>query len=115
MQGIENDTVILKNGSEEHSGLVSVTMITLKDLIAKRPIDFYEFVQLCRDPEHKLFGNASEVLRDYALIQIKPIGHIKPPFPNGDNYQVHDSVRNIVLSAVEGDGAEMKLTNPIKP
>ena len=59
---------------------------------------------LCRDSEHKLFGITGHGLVKLGLI-------IKTP----EGYNVHDSIRNIVLSAIEGDGANMTIIDPRAP
>jgi hypothetical protein len=88
----------LKNGSEELDGLVGVTMMSVRRLTQTHPIAFYELVMLCRDPKHKLFGNTGQALNDLSLVT---------------NGQVHDSIRNIVLSAIEGEGMDMTLVSPV--
>lgn len=90
--------VQLANGAIEADVLVEVTMFSLRGLIKTNPIAFYELVTRCRDEKHKLFGNTEEVLMGSGLIQ-------KPG-------EIHDSVRNIVLSAAKGDGFEMTLGSP---
>ena len=87
-------TVILKNGAEEALQLVHVAMVSLKKLINDEPIVFYELVMCCRDRNHVPFGNTAEKLQARAL------------FP------IHDSIRNVVLSSVVGDGLDMALGNP---
>jgi len=91
-------TLVLKNGSEEAEPLVKVTMMSLRNLMETNLIAFYELVCLCRDGKHQLFGNTGEVLGKFSLVS---------------NGQVHDSIRNIVLSAAEGEGLDMRLTNPV--
>lgn len=95
------ETVILKNGAEEALPLVDVAMLSLRTLMAEKPIVLYELVQLCRDRKHQLFGKSGDDLHALKLIE-----------KHGDGVGVHDSIRNIVLSAVEGDGLEMALGNP---
>jgi hypothetical protein len=89
------ETVLLKNGAEEHKAFVSVAMMTLTTLIDDVPIAFYELVMACRDRNHQLFGNTSDILKARKL------------------YPIHDSVRNVVLSAVNGEGIEMTLGSPL--
>lgn len=91
--------VRLKNGAEEAEPLVAVTMMSLRNLLQQSPIAFYELVMLCRKPGHKLFGNADKELK--ALSLVDPSGH------------VHDSIRNIVLSATSGEGLNLSLGSPI--
>ncbi|MBD3330043.1 hypothetical protein GF354_00765 [Candidatus Peregrinibacteria bacterium] len=89
----------LKNGSEEFKPLVQMTMASLSKLAETNPIAFYELVMKCREQGHELFGNTGEVLQSLALIQ-------------DERGTVHDSIRNVVLSAVEGDGLDMTLRSP---
>jgi hypothetical protein len=93
-------TVMLRNGIEEPEVLVKVTMMSMHDLMETNPIAVYELVSLCRDRSHPLFGNTGEVLKARALII--------------DSRTVHDSIRNIVVSAAEGDGLDMSLRSPVK-
>jgi phosphomannomutase len=65
------------------------------------PIAFYELVMKARDPNHRFFGDTKEVLQRLEFVQ-----------PNGNLY---DSIRNVVVSAVEGEGLGMGLASPIKP
>lgn len=99
------ETVQLKNGSEEFKPLVAITMASLRHLYDKKPIMLIELTMLCRDPDHKMFGTTiGQELCDTNLISVA-----------GTRMVVHDSIRNIVLSAVEGDGLNMVLRNPVKP
>ncbi len=89
----------LRNGSEEAPPLVSVTMVSLERLFQEKPIVAYELRELCKNPAHKLFGKAGDDLKALNLVQ-----------PDG---RVHDSIRNIVLSAFEGEGLEMHMVSPV--
>jgi len=55
-------------------------------------------VMLARDPKHVIFGNNGEELVRSGLLD--------------SNHQMHDVIRNIVLSATEGDGVDMILRSP---
>ena len=88
----------LKNGSEEPLVLVQTTMMALDGLIKSNPVAIYELVEKCNDPTHELFGNAGDILGDAALIK---------------DGTIHTSIKNIVLSAMSGEGFDMILTNPI--
>lgn len=92
------ETVVLKNGATEALSLVSVTMMSINQLFASKPMAFYELVEVCRDRNHKIFGNLQDDLVELALLQ-------------GDG-QPHGSIQNIVLSAVSGEGLDMVLENP---
>lgn len=94
--------VKLKNGQEEAEPLVAVAMQTLREIFTTKPIHFYELVTLCRNSSHKPFGKTGEDLYEMSLLQKDNSGYI-----------VHDSVRNVVLSAVTGNDLEMQLTSPL--
>lgn len=90
--------VQLANGVIEPDVLVEVTMFSLRGLLTSNPIAFYEFVTKCRDEKHTLWGNTEEVLMSSGLVQ-------RPG-------EIHDSIKNIVLSAAKGDGLKMTLGSP---
>ncbi len=98
MSGIE--TVILNNGAKEAKPLVDITHLSLRTLITDNPIAFYELVMKCRDNNHELFWKTWELLKEMSFLDV--------------NGNIHDSIRNIVLSATEGEWMDMKLINPIK-
>jgi hypothetical protein len=91
-------TVQLAHG-EEVVVLVKVTLLSLDHLIKDNPIGFYELVMKCRDPQHSIWGDQQGKLQELSLVQ-----------PDG---RVHQSIRNVVLSSVQGDGLEMVLTSPL--
>ncbi|MDQ5852937.1 MAG: hypothetical protein M3380_12900 [Chloroflexota bacterium] len=92
--------VTLKNGTQVARGVVSPVMRILNDLIQRDRSAFIELVALARDPQHELVGDTAKVVRDTALVD-----------PSG---RIHDSYRNIVLSAIEGEGQEMVLISPLR-
>ncbi len=105
MPGIEveePEVVTLKNGMQEVKQLVAVTTMSLRGLMAQKPIVFYELVQLCRNGDHRLFGRSGDDLKALSLVS-----------QHGDQWHVHDSIRNIVLSASEGEGMDLKFVNPL--
>ncbi len=89
----------LKNGTEECEPLVLTVMASLRHLNETQPIAVFELASKCRDSSHKLFGNNGKVLTDLALLD--------------SDCGVHSSIKNIVLSAIEGDGMDMMLCSPI--
>ena len=95
-------TVRLRNGSAEIGKLVPITMLSLQSLMRDKPMVFYELVEVCKDRHHKPWGNLGHDLAE--------IGGVEQ---GSDGIIVHDSIRNIVLSAVTGEGLEMGLQNPI--
>jgi hypothetical protein len=91
--------VELKNKTTVPKSLVIVTMMSLKALLQKNPIAFYELVQKCRNSKHEMFGNTLEVATKLGLI-----------IHDG---RIHEYTKNIILSAVSGDGLDMSLGSPI--
>ena len=92
------NTIKLKNGAEEPEPLVVMTVYSLERLLDSKPIAFYELTQFCRNPNHTLWGSTKPLLETLGLVQ---------------DGQVHDSVRNVVLSAVVGDDLDMSLESPV--
>ena len=90
--------VQLANGTAVPDVLVTTTMIVLNDLASNDPIVFYELTMKCRDTNHPFWGSTEETLKQAALIK--------------DNGEIHDSVKNIVLSAVKGEDLKMTLGSP---
>ncbi len=97
---MQQNAIKLRNGTEEHKGLVTALMMSLGELLKSKPIAFYELVSLARSPGHELWGNTREVLSGLMLVD--------------QQGNVHDSCRNIILSATEGDGLELTLRSPIE-
>lgn len=93
-------TVILKNGATEAEPLVNTIMYALKCLFDEKPVAFLELVTKCRDGSHQWFGSAEQICKDYTLIP--------------SDGRIHDSIKNIVLSAIEGEGLGMVLGSPLK-
>lgn len=95
----------LKNGSVEPMPVVVATMVSLDNLLKRHVTAFYDLVMICRTANrpHQLnryqpFGNNDQVLRDLALLEA--------------DGSVNTSIKNVVLSAVTGDGLDMALGNP---
>lgn len=95
-----NTTATLRNGRGEFAPLVAGTLIALQALLEQEPVAFYDLVMKCREPAYQFFGNAREKLQQRSLVQ--------------PDATVHSSIRNIVLSAVTGDGLDMTLHSPYR-
>lgn len=94
--------VTLKNGAQASTSLVAVTMISLRKLLENErggAIAFYELVEKCRKPDHKLWGSTGELLGC---------------FMDGSG-QVQNTLRSIILAASEGEGLDLKLVSPVEP
>ena len=89
----------LKNGAEELPQLITVTMMSLDNLMKTNPIALVDLVLKCKDRDYKFFGNNEAILKDLALV--------------ADDGMVHGSIRNIVLSAVTGEGLDIGLGSPL--
>jgi len=92
------EEVKLRNGTSEADVLVAATMLSLRALAESKPVALIELVEVCRDPKHTIWGQCAEELKDVSLLQ-----------PDG---RPHDSIRNIVQSAAEGEGFEVHLVDP---
>lgn len=62
-------------------------------------IVLYELVACCRDRNHQPFGNAGEKL---AALELRR-----------EDGTIHESIRNIVLSAASGEGLDLTLGSPL--
>lgn len=93
------ETIRLKNGTEEVESLVVVTMLSLEHLMDERPLALYDLVMMCRDSSYEPFGDNGDHLKDLRLID--------------QDGSVHSSVRNIILSATDGNGMDMVLQSPV--
>lgn len=90
----------LKNGSEELSTLIAVMRVSLKNLINSDPISFFELVSKARNRNHQVFSKHQvDVLKGLGLME-----------PDGN---LHQSVINVVTSAVTGDDLDMTLGDPV--
>ena len=89
------EPIRLRNGNDEAAPLVAATMMTLRHLIDADVIAFYELTMLCRDPKHAVFGNVGAKLIAAGLLDERGVPH--------------QSVRNVVLSAVKGEGLGLTL------
>ncbi len=103
MQEVE---VNLKNGANELKPLVLTVMVVLRKMLeigggVTGAILFYELVEICKNPDHKPFGNTGDDLKKLTLLS-----------ETGGKYRVHDSIRNIVLSAAEGTDLDLHLVSP---
>lgn len=79
------DNVKLKNGSEEFGPLVAATMQTIRKLHEEKPIVLIDLIQFANDSTYEIFPPCRVDLERLSLI-------------NGKS--MHDSIRNIVLSAL---------------
>jgi len=93
------ETVRLRNGAEEAKPLVAVIIMSLERLMNERPLALYDLVMKCRDRAYELFGTNGDYLKDLNLVD--------------QDGSIHESIRNVVLSATDGEGMDMVLRSPI--
>ena len=93
------ETVKLNNGSEEPRQLVETIMKSLRQLIKEKPGAFHDLVVRCDGSSCPLYGDGGEELQELPLIQ-------------DENGEIHDSVKNVVLSATVRGGVFITLVSP---
>lgn len=94
--------VKLKNGSEEMDFLVAATMMALKRLLNSgipELLQFYDLVMVCKDRTYSITSNNSNELQSAGLLE--------------SNGLPHESIKNIVLSAVTGTEMDFQLGSPL--
>ena len=96
-------TMKLKNGADEVPQLVAVVMHTLRSLMVSAPLQVYDLAMFCRDPTYEFFGDNGSKLVSLGLLNARPDG----------KFAVHESIYNVVTSAVDGEGLDMRLVNPV--
>lgn len=100
------EMVRLKNGSEVPKATVITTMINLGNLRNSMPgiLALYDLTELCKNPDYDV-SFTKDTLLSLALVSQK----------STEKITVHDDVKNILLSAVEGEGMNIDLCSPIDP
>ena len=91
----------LRNGSQEPFALVNSTMMSLRQMMEDilGATALYDLHQICLGTNYRPSARQLEYLKGRCLLQAN--GH------------PHDSIKNIVLSAIEGEGLEMTLVSPL--
>lgn len=103
--GEPTPTVRLKNGTEQARPLVAATMLRLEGMMNRgEGILVYELVQLSKNRDHVLWGDSGDKLVKLGLVSKV----------SDEEWKVHESIRNIVCSAVKGEGPEMCVVNPVE-
>jgi len=96
------EMVKLKNGTEEAKVGVATTQMAINRLLADDapyPMAFWELVRACQDDNHTPAQQILTELTKSGLV--------------GLDGEIHTSVKNIVLSSVEGEGLDMTLVSPV--
>ncbi len=93
--------VLLRNVPRVSAVLIEPLMLILESLFDEGLAGVYaviELVELCRDPTHVCSKDEEEKLRELSLI--------------GTDGRVHETTRDVVLSAASGDGVGLVLVSP---
>jgi hypothetical protein len=96
--------VKLRNGAEELVTQVDAIHMSLRTLFEQHPISFYDVVMFAKNSSYNIFPVNAEPLVQLGLLNEGPV----------NKYSIHDSVKSIILSSVEGEGSNLKLVNPLK-
>lgn len=91
--------VELKTGWKVAPVTVTNVLHAMEELRRRDPIAFYEMVHLCRYENWRLWGDTMLVLRAWGLI--------------GPDNRPHDDTRQIILSAVSGEGTALEMNSPL--
>lgn len=93
------EMVTLKNGSEEAKVLVAGIKLSVLRIWDDNPLAIYDLHSACKDSNYEPFGDNGATLKKLSLME-----------PNGG---IHQSIKNVVLSMVEGEGMEKTLVSPV--
>jgi len=96
---VSEEKIKLKNGSEEIDSLVAATLSSIYALLMENSGVLHYLFKKCKDDNYNIPPEAVEILKDKALLE--------------ESGSVHSSIRNIVLSAFEVDGQNIKITSPL--
>lgn len=96
--------VKLRNGAEEAEPVILTTMMSLRSLWDSGLtgiLAVYDLAEICKGGGYAPSNDTLETLKQHALLQ--------------SDGKPHGAVRNIVLSAVQGDGLDVRLSSPVAP
>lgn len=98
---VKDPFVRLKNGAKVPETMVNLTTLTLRQFLNKAgPVALYELNEKCKNPEHQMYGSTGIYAQEWKLME-------------GD--RVPDMTRDIILSAIKGEGLVLSVTNPVAP
>lgn len=84
-----SDPITLRTGVEVPQGVARATRLALLNLLQSgHGVALYELLELCRNPQHSLFGNSAEVLEKGGVL-----------FEG----RLHGAIRDVVLASFDGD------------
>lgn len=88
----------LKNGSEVAKPIMITVMMALNTLLQKMPMVAFEAVEMARNPNHQPFGETGEMLEKFGLLL---------------NGQMHGAIRDVIISAAQGEGWDVTIGSPV--
>lgn len=93
------EMVLLKNGERVPKPVVITTWMTL-DLLLKEDISsLLCLIDKAKDPDYELPSRVEKKLTELAMLE---------------DGSIHDMVRSVILSSVEGEDLEIRLVNPVQ-
>lgn len=95
--------IYLRNGYRIHSASAIAIWFGFREVMEADPGALYELVDVCRNEDHVIPRGYRGILLGWAMVK---------EFTRDGHAVVHDDVRAIVLSAVEGDDENMVLVEP---
>jgi len=101
----DNPRVVhLKCGADESLVVVNELMGALQDLLNTNPFAFYDLVMACREPDRSLSRGIADLLISMKLVEDVDTNLVP---------RIHDTIRGVVLSGVEGELSQMRLVDPV--
>lgn len=91
----------LKNGSKVPAAVVNSSLLVFTVLLNRNPLALYELIKKCKDDSHKLWVGTESVLKNLSLLDA--------------DGKVHESICDVLLSAVTNDGLDLAIGSPYKP
>lgn len=91
--------ITLKNGAEVPLAAVRMTMLILEKYVdTAGSVALYELNEKCKDAQYQMLKGPRAMAERFALTE---------------GGKVLDLTRNIILSSIEGEGLDLRLTNPV--
>lgn len=93
------EEIELKNGTTAPKALIVTTTLALDDLLRTNMLTVIELIEKAKNKNYKMFGNSELVVETTSLME---------------DGQIHESVKNIILSSFTGERFNLKRVFPLK-
>ena len=93
------EEIELKNGTTAPKALIATTTLALDDLLRTNMLTVIELIEKAKNKNYKMFGNSELVVKTTSLME---------------DGQIHESVKNIILSSFTGERFNLKRVFPLK-